>query len=453
MEAKELERLRAELAEFLGVITEGMGRMERCRAMQAYVTGLLLDGERKSIQPMAARLVQEPSEAEAMRQRLQECITISDWNADEVWSRLALHVAAKIPELEAFVLDDTGFPKKGEHSVGVARQYSGTLGRVDNCQIATSLHLAGEAGSACIGMRLYLPEGWAKDEERRRKAGVPEEVEFRPKWQLGLELLDKALDWGLDKRVVLADAGYGDCMEFRQELRKRALPYVLGILSTIVVWRPGEGPEPPPIPSEKKLGRPRTKWQTGEATPVSVMELALERGRRALHTVRWREGSRGRQKSQFGFERVRTAHGHTKGHAPGHEQWLIYEWPKGEPEPTKFWLADLPKGTSQRKLVRLAKLRWRVERDYQDMKGEVGLDHFEGRTWRGFHHHAVLCAVAHAFLALQRARFRRGNHPLLRTLGAVKRFLQMVLLCILGGCPTCGRRVSALSLPAAPSRI
>jgi SRSO17 transposase len=253
--------------------------------------------------------------------------------------------------------------------------------------------------------------------------------------------------------VVLADAGYGDCMEFRQELRKRALPYVLGILSTIVVWRPGEGPEPPSVPSEKKLGRPRTKWQTGKAKPVSVLGLGLERGRRALHTVRWREGSRGRQKSQFGFERVRTAHGHTKGHAPGHEQWLIYEWPKGEPEPTKFWLADLPKGTSQRKLVRLAKLRWRVERDYQDMKGEVGLDHFEGRTWRGFHHHAVLCAVAHAFLALQRARFRRGNHPLLRTLGAVKRFLQMVLLCILGDCPTCGRRVSALSLPAAPSRI
>lgn len=261
MEAKELERLRAELAAFLDVMTEGMGRMERCRAMQSYVTGLLLDGERKSIQPMAARLVQEPSEAEAMRQRLQECITISDWNEDKVWSRLALHVAAKMPELEAFVLDDTGFPKKGEHSVGVARQYSGTLGRVDNCQVATSLHLAGEAGSACIGMRLYLPEGWAKNEERRAKAGVPDAVEFRTKWQLGLELLDKALAWGLDKRVVLADAGYGDCMEFRQELRNRGLPYVLGILSTIVVWRPGEGPEPPP---EGSTARPRAAGSRGK---------------------------------------------------------------------------------------------------------------------------------------------------------------------------------------------
>ena len=234
--------------------------------------------------------------------------------------------------------------------MGVAHQYSGTLGRTDNCQVAVSLHVAGEKGSGCIGMRLYLPEEWARDGKRRAAVGVPKQVEFQRKWELALTQLDEALAWGVRHHVVLADAGYGDAREFQEAVRQHL---------------------------------PEEDW----------------------HTVRWREGSRGQQASRFAAVRVRSAARHVHGMAPGQEEWLLVEWPRGEEAPTKYALCSLPGDTALRKLVRLWKLRWRVERDYQEMKQEVGLDHFEGRSWRGFHHHATLCAVAHAFLALRRALF------------------------------------------------
>jgi SRSO17 transposase len=399
---RELERA---LEGFINTLTHGMGRQERRRAMRQYITGLLLDGERKSIEPMAARLVSDPAEAEAMRQRLQQCVSVSPWNDDEILCRLALHMEDSLPGLEAFVIDDTGFPKKGKHSVGVARQYSGTLGRVDNCQVATSLHLAGEKSSVCIGMQLYLPQSWIDDPDRRRRAGIPEQVSFQRKWEIALSHLDRALAWGLKKRVVLADAGYGDATEFRDALEARGLPYVVGISASVGVWRPGQGPEPPALAESQSRGRPATRWRVGAHAPVSVGELALQHGRSKLRRVQWGQGSRGPQSSRFGRLRVRISHGIRDGQPPGPEQWLLYEWPAGEKAPTKFWLSTLPANTSPRELARLAKLRWRVERDYQEMKQEVGLDHFEGRTWRGFHHHATLCAVAHAFLALRRALF------------------------------------------------
>lgn len=403
MKGHEIQKLARELDAYINSFVTGLGREERRRALGWYVTGLLLDGERKSIEPIALRLVESANEMQAMRQRLQQAVCVATWSEMEVYRRLALKFEGELPDIQAFVFDDTGFPKKGTHSVGVARQYSGTLGRTDNCQVATSLHLAGRAGSGCIGMRLYLPEEWTEDRERCAAAGVPEEVEFKTKWKIALDLLDAALSWGVRKHVVLGDAAYGDITEFRKELTQRQLKYLLAVQGALVVWEPGTGPNPPPPRKAGAAGRTPTKYTDGKHAPVSIEALAEKIGRRAYAKVKWREGSRGIQSSFFAALRVRTAHRHTKGEAPSEEQWLLCEWPKNKAEPTKYYLSSLPERTSLKTLVRFAKLRWRVERDYQEMKGEVGLDHFEGRTWLGFHHHVALCAVAHGFLALRRA--------------------------------------------------
>lgn len=397
-----LKRLDRELTAFIEEMTTGMGRPERRAALGHYITGLLLDGERKSVQPMAARLVDDPREADAMRQRLADCVSASRWSDAELHKRLALKLRKELPGLEAFVLDDTGFAKKGQLSVGVHRQYSGTLGRVENCQVATSLHIAGEAGSGCIGLRLYLPEAWTNDRERCGVAGVPDDVEFKTKWEIGLELLDQALSWGLEKMPVLADAGYGEITDFRDALVARGLQYVVGVPGNHMIWPVGSHPRLPPRTG--KAGRPRTRHSDGEAQPMKIASLVEGIPRERYKTVTWRDGSRGKMSSKFLLYRVRAAEKHTKGRAPSDEQWLICEWPVTEKKP-KFWLSNLPKNISSKHLVRLTKLRWRVERDYQEMKGELGLDHFEGRTWRGFHHHATLCAAALGFLALRRALF------------------------------------------------
>ena len=405
MNRRDLRKLDRELTEFIGAMVEGMGRTERREALAAYVTGLLLDGERKSIEPIAARLVDDPAEIQAMRQRLQQAVVVAVWADEEMRRRLALKLDAEMPGVEALVVDDTGFPKKGKHSVAVARQYSGTLGRIDNCQIATSLHLAGEAGSGCIGMRLFVPEAWASDARRREAVGIPPEVEHQKKWEIALDQIDDALRWGVRRHVVLADAGYGDATEFRAGLRQRGLRYVVGVQGDHRVWPPGIRPT---VPAKEPgaPGRPRTR-PVGEAEPQRITAVAASLGRDAFSVVRWREGSRGKQSSRFAAIWVTPAenHGRGRGRPPAEAVWLLIEWPEGEPEPTKHWLAAFPMNASLVSLVRLAKLRWRVERDYQELKQEIGLDHYEGRTWRGFHHHATLCAVAHGFLALRRALF------------------------------------------------
>jgi SRSO17 transposase len=405
MNPRALKKLDHELRTFLDAMFDGMGRTERRRAMSGYVMGLLLDGERKSIEPMAARLVDDPREIQAMRQRLQEAVSVSSWSDDDLFRRLALKVERDLPGIEALVVDDTGFPKKGKSSVGVSRQYAGCLGRTDNCQVATSLHLAGESGSACIAVRLYLPEAWTDDRARCAKVGVPVDVVFQKKWQIALGQLEDARRWGVRDHVVLADTGYGEITDFREGLQALGYEFVVGIPTSLAVWAPDTGPLEPTGTRTGSRGRPRTRFYDGEDAPVSVSSLAKSLGRSACRNVAWREGSRGTQSSRFGAVRVRTAHRHTEGREPGEEQWLLYEWPVDEPAPTKYWLSNLSARMPMRELVRLAKLRWRVERDYQEMKGELGLDHFEGRTWRGFHHHAALCAVAHAFLSLRRAFF------------------------------------------------
>jgi SRSO17 transposase len=396
-----LKRLDRELTTFVDALTADFGRPERRAAMAQYITGLLLDGERKSIEPIAARLVDRPGQIQAMRQRLQQCVVVSPWDAEELFARVARMLDRDVPEVTALVVDDTGFPKKGHHSVGVARQYSGTLGRTDNCQVATSLHLAGERGSGCIGMRLYVPESWTTDRARCRAAGVPDTVAFAPKWQHALDLLDAALAAGVRRHVVLGDAAFGEVTAFRDALTARGLSYVLRVPSHLVVWPPGTRFA---VPARGGVtGRPRsTPRPLRPTTPLTLAALAATLRHRR---VTWRDGSRGRQASRFAAVRVHVAHRHAEGAGPGPEVWLISEWPRHESAPTKYYLSSLPPTTSLRALVRFGKLRWRIERDYQELKGELGLDHFEGRTWNGFHHHVALCAAAHAFLALRRALF------------------------------------------------
>jgi SRSO17 transposase len=402
-----LKRLDRELTTFVQTLTAGLGRPERRTAMSHYITGLLLDGERKSIEPIAARLVGRADQIQAMRQRLQQCVVVSPWDAETLFTRLAQTLDRELPEVTALVVDDTGFPKKGRHSVGVARQYSGTLGRTDNCQIATSLHLAGERGSGCIGMRLYLPETWTTDRARCRAAGVPEPIAFAPKWQHALDLLDTARAAGVRPHVVLGDAAFGEVTAFREALTARGLSYVLRVPGTLVTWPPGTRFA---VPARRgTTGRPRsTARPTTSASPLTLAAVAATRRHRG---VTWREGSRGRQASRFAAVRVRLAHRHAEGAGPGPAVWLLSEWPRSEPTPTKYYLSSLPATASLRSLVRFGKLRWRIERDYQEMKGELGLDHFEGRTWNGFHHHVALCAAAHAFLALRRALFPPALDP------------------------------------------
>jgi SRSO17 transposase len=391
------------LCEWLGLVFGGLGRRERLDALGNYLRGLLLEGERKSIEPIAQRLVKSAGDAEAMRQRIQQAVTFAEWDERVVFGRLAQEAELRLPGIDAWAIDDTGFPKKGFKSVGVQRQYSGTMGRIDNCQIATSLHLASEHGGVCVGSRLYLPRDWAEDEKRRNRTGIPTEVEFKEKWRLALGLVDDLMSVGVKRRVVVADAGYGDCIDFRDGLVERGLHFLVGVTGTAVGWPPGVSPRPPP--PKTKRGRPPTRWREpvkGKATALS--EIAASLPATAWRKVTWREGTRGPQSSRFAAVRIRTAHRHALGHAPSEELWLLCEWPRRQELPSKLYLSNLPLGTSLKKMVYLAKLRWRIERDYQEMKGEFGLDHFEGRRWAGFHHHVACVAAAHAFLALERAR-------------------------------------------------
>jgi SRSO17 transposase len=303
----------------------------------------------------------------------------------------------------AWVVDDTGFPKQGSHSVGVTRQYSGTLGKTGNCQIAVSVHHVGEQGNAPLGWRLYLPESWASDEQRRQEAGIPAEVVFRPKWELALDIIDQIRGWGLSDRVVLADAGYGESTEFRQQLERRQLRYIVGVGPQVGVWIE---PPQPTLLKPRRTGRPPSALHYGDQRPLSVKTVAQQA--KGWKTIGWREGSQGRLKSRFWAGRVQPSHGFHEGKPPHKEIWLLVEWPESEKEPIKYFFCDLPADYSLRRLVRLAKCRWKIEQDYQQLKEELGLDHYEGRSWQGWHHHVTLVMMAHAFLTLETLRSKKN---------------------------------------------
>jgi SRSO17 transposase len=382
-----------------------LGHADRAAPFQSYCTGLLLSGERKSVEPMAARL--EPERVQATHQAMHHVVAKADWSDEAVLSAVRAQVLPAIERhgaITAWIVDDSGFPKKGTQSVGVARQYCGQLGKPDNCQVAVSLSVANDHASLPIAYQLYLPEAWAADDARRRTAGVPDDIVFRTKPQIALAQLRAALLAGAPSAVVLADAGYGVDAAFRDGITELGLPYVLGIQSTTMLWPPGQTPLPPQLWSGR--GRRPSRLRYDEThKPVSARDLALGLPGKAWRRVTWREGTNTRLASRFAAVRVRPAQGDTSRCEPRAEEWCLIEWPKGEAEPTQYWFSTLPPDTPLADLVRQAKRRWRIERDYQDLKQELGLGDYEGRGWRGFHHHATLCIAAYGFLILEQAAF------------------------------------------------
>jgi SRSO17 transposase len=401
MTPKTLKSLDRRLQQFLEDLTEPMGRSERRRWARVYLEGLLLDGERKSMEPMAARL-------DADVQSLRQFVGQSPWEVEEVQQRLALKVVDLLSEPEVWIIDETAFPKAGEHSVGVARQYCGTLGKVANCQVAVSLHWSSAEASCPILWRLYLPKPWLEDADRAAEVKLPPDISYRSKTELALEVIDQALGWELPRLPVVADSFYGNDYGLRQALRERQLPYAVQVEPTTVVWT--EDPNRP-LPKPKKRGRPR-QYPPLEALPPpqDLRALAEQLPASAWRTVTWRQGSRGPQRSRFALLSVWAAHGWRKQeHPPRVAEWLLVEWPKESAEPTKYWLAQLGSQTpGLRRLVRIAKARWRVELDYRELKEELGLDHYEGRHWLGWHHHVCLVSIAYAFLRSEQARLKKN---------------------------------------------
>lgn len=387
---------------YVQAITSALGHADRAAPFQSYCAGLLLPGDRKSVEPMAARL--QPGRVQAAHQSLHHFVAKSDWSDDAALAAVrsrVLPVLVRRGPIRALIIDDTGIPKKGKHSVGVARQYCGQLGKQDNCQVAVSLSAANDHASLPIAYRLYLPHEWADDADRRAQAGVPDDVVFQTKPQIALDQLRAALAAGIEAEIVLADAGYGTDTDFRDSITDAGLPYVVGIQSSTSLWPPGVEPLPPK-PWSGRGRRTSAIRRDGEHQPISAKQLALELPKRAWRRVTWREGSNTKLASRFAAVRVRPAHRDYHRSTPRPEEWCLIEWPAGEPEPTKYFLSTLPENISRRALVNTAKLRWRIERDYQDLKQELGLGHYEGRGWRGFHHHATLCIAAYGFLVSER---------------------------------------------------
>jgi SRSO17 transposase len=380
---------------YLDGLAEVMGHADRVGPLRDYCTGLMLPCARKSVEPMAA--VTAPERTSAQHQSLLHFVGQGAWSDELVLGKVREMVLPEIERhgpIEAWIVDDTAFPKKGSHSVGVGRQYCGQLGKQENCQAAVSLSIANHHASLPVRYRLYLPQDWAGDAARRRKAGIPADIVFKTKPEIALDQIRWAVESGLPPGAVLADVGYGNNSLWRTEISALNLPYVVGVRADTTVWPPGAK-----LVARRKTRRSRsTKVRRDKDNPVSVKELALTLPNRAWRTIGWREGSNERLSSRFARVRVRAANDDVLRD----EEWLLIEWPKGEKEPTKYWLSTLPFDIAFEGMVDLAQLRWRIERDYQELKQELGLGHFEGRGWRGFHHHATLCIAAYGFLVSER---------------------------------------------------
>ena len=405
-------------SEYLEAIASVLGHADRRGPVCGYVTGLLLPGKRKSVEPMAARIA--PQRLQAAHQSLHHFVAKAEWSDEAVLAVVRARVLPAIERhgpIQAWIVDDTGFPKKGRHSVGVARQYCGQVGKQDNCRVAVTLSVANGHASLPVACRLYLPEVWADDPVRRSRAGVPADIAFQTKPAIALDQIRAAVAADLPRGLVLSDAGYGNDTSFRDDVSALGLLYVVGIVSSTTVWPPGLEPlPPPPLPPRpaRRKGRPPTRLRRdANHRPVPAKDLALSLPKTAFLPVAWREGSKAELSSRFAALRVRPAHRDPLRPTPRPAEWLLIEYPAGEDKPTKYWLSTLPADTPLKDLVAAAKGRWRIERDYQELKQELGLGHYEGRGWRGFHHHATLCIAAYGFLVAERslfppdARFRR----------------------------------------------
>jgi SRSO17 transposase len=391
---------------YLERLSRVLGHADRRLGLKDYCRGLMLPLERKSIEPMAAHL--DPWHVQAKHQSLHHFVAQSAWSDEAVLAEVRSIIEPVLGTQESgyWIIDDTGIPKQGKHSVGVARQYCGQLGKTENCQVAVSLSLASDKGSLPIAWRLYLPEEWTRDRQRCRRAGVPQDVGFATKNDIALAQVKAALDAGVTAGIVLADPAYGDSAAFREQLSAWGLTYAVGARATTRVWPP----HVQPLPAQPRLGRGRPRKTLPLARghePVSVKELAISLPEDTYQTIRWRQGTNEVLTGRFAAVRVRTARQDDWHGSLQPEQWLLIEWPPGQAEPLNYLLSTLPADTPLDRLVYVSKMRWRIERDYRELKQEFGLGQYEGRNWRGFHHHATLCIAAYAFLLHQ--RLTRGD--------------------------------------------
>ncbi len=404
--------LEARFEKYCEVMVATMQHADRLQPGHWYLKGLVLPGGRKSVEPMAARV--QPQRVRSAHQSMHHLVADADWSDEALLAAAANEVLPKLvrdDEPVWWILDDTGFPKKGEHSVGVSHQYCGQTGKQDNCRVAVTLTLATSQGSLPLAFRLYLPREWADDEARRRKVGVPEEVSFATKPELAWRQIEAALQAGYPRGTVLADVAYGDETAWREKLAAHALSYAVGVRPGTTVWW-GEHQPAGEAQAKGGAGRPRRRLRRDAShQPISVADLARVLPARNWRTVAWRQGVSEPLSSRFARVRVRAAH----RDRPRAEEWLIIEWARDAEEPAHYWLSNLPLDMLWQPMVDTLMGRWRIERDYQELKQELGLGHFEGRNWRGFHHHASLCIAAYGFLMLERLSGAKKNSARFKT--------------------------------------
>jgi len=426
-----------------GVAGAAMTHPVQRQNAERYVRGLLQAGARKSLEPLVARLA-----GEADYQSLQQFLADSPWDSQRL-VQAVVECTAPALDVEAWVLDDTGFPKDGVRSPGVKRQYSGTLGKIGNCQIGVSLHAVSERATLPLGWALYLPEDWCEDLQRRRKAKIPEDVVFQTKPQLGQALVERAAGFAIDRAPVLGDAAYGDNTKLRTALGEGGIDYVLSISPDAGIFDPDTVFALP----ARKAGRgrpPSTARPDREA--VSVEQFARSLTPEDFQTVTFRGQGKGRVRSRFAFQRITAAHPVCRDHQPPRSEWLIIEWPKGHDAPSDYWISDLPADTTPERLARLARLRWMIELDYRQLKGQLGLDHYEGRSY-------LLSRLASPHRAgHRRPRLPDPGAPRPKspaaglTLPQAVRLLEPILDCWAGHCHTCQQPIELadLSLRHAP---
>jgi SRSO17 transposase len=393
------------LTAYLDWLALAVGHVDRREPLRNYCKGLLLDGERKSVEPMAARLA--PDHVQRMHESLHHLVSQSPWSDADMLRRVreyVLPIMEKRGPVVAWIVDETGWAKQGKHSVGVAQQYCGRLKRKANCQMSVSLSVATASASLPLAFRLYLTEEWAADETRRASVGVPPEVSFQTKPEIALGEIRQAVEEKVSPGVVLADEVYGSNREFRNGVAALKLRYSVAVRCVTTVWT-SEREALPPRPWKGRGRRAQRLQRDATHQPITVEQLARSLPPAAWRVVRWREGSRGILQSRFAAVWVRPAYGDDRKTGQQPEQWLLIEWPEGQAKPLGYWLSNLPEKTSLRQLVAITKQRWLIERDYEELKQEVGLSHYEGRNWRGFHHHATLCIAAYGFLVAERNRF------------------------------------------------
>lgn len=370
------------LTEYFDGIGAILGNRNRRQSFAIYAYGILGDGERKSVEPMAARACGDPARARAMQEKLLHFVADSQWDDATVRryaARYALDAMQAREKVEAWIIDDTGFIKQGNMSPGVQRQYTGSAGKRTNCQIAVSLTVCTKTEQLPVDMDLYLPKGWMATPERCERARIPTEITYRPKWQMALDIIERTLEAGVTPGVVLADSGYGDAAAFRDGLHAFGLDYAVDV---------------------KLHTRVRLTGAT-DASPKTVRDLAASLDRKAFRKVTWREGTREKLCSRFAAVRVTVEHSDGEFRA---EQWLLIEHPKGDDEPSHYVLSTLRKNITRKELVRIVKQRWRIERTYEDLKGELGLDHFEGRSYPGWQHHVSVVLSCYSFVVAERVR-------------------------------------------------